>query len=164
MKPIIRCYQRRDQSAVIELILAIQQQEFGVQITADDQPDLTQIPVFYQQGNGQFWVAVVADKLVGTLALVDIGNHQVALRKMFVDAAFRGRSRGVAEQLLQTAVQWCVNRQLTGIYLGTISVYQAAMRFYEKHGFERIAKQQLPEGFPVIAVDDVFFHKPLGRD
>ncbi len=164
MRPAIRCFQQQDQSAVIDLILSIQQQEFGVQISAEDQPDLLEIPAFYQQGNGQFWVAAVADKLVGTLALVDIGDQQVALRKMFVDAAFRGRSHGVAEQLLQTAVQWCVNRQLTGIYLGTISVYQAAMRFYEKQGFERIDQQQLPASFPVIAVDDVFFHKRIGMD
>ena len=164
MRPAIRCFQQQDQSAVIDLILSIQQQEFGVQISAEDQPDLLEIPAFYQQGNGQFWVAEVADLLVGTLALVDIGNQQVALRKMFVDAAYRGHPQRVAERLLQSAVQWCVSKQVSDIYLGTISVYQAAMRFYAKHGFERIDKQQLPEGFPVIAVDNVFFHKPLGRD
>jgi len=43
---------------IIELILFIQQSEFNIDITADDQPDLNDIPGFYQQGKGNFWVAL----------------------------------------------------------------------------------------------------------
>ena len=40
-----------------------------------DQPDLLQIPQFYQSGAGNFWVALDGEEVVGTVALLDIGNR-----------------------------------------------------------------------------------------
>ena len=90
------------QAAVIDVILPIQQHEFGIPITLEAQPDLLDIPAFYQSANGNFWVALASGEVVGTVALVDLRNAQVALRKMFVKAAFRGRTHGVAQALLDT--------------------------------------------------------------
>ena len=66
---------------IIKLILPIQQDEFQIPITLGEQPDLEDIPGFYQQGNGNFWVALNDRKVVGTVALLDIGSHQAALAK-----------------------------------------------------------------------------------
>src|SRR5689334_22200650 len=65
------------------LIVPIQREEFGIPISAADQPDLFDIPRFYQRRAGNFWLALNQDQIVGTIALVDIGNRQGALRKMF---------------------------------------------------------------------------------
>jgi hypothetical protein len=46
-----------DQAGVLEVILPIQQEEFAISITAEDQPDLLAIADFYQTGAGGFWVA-----------------------------------------------------------------------------------------------------------
>ena len=46
-----------DQAGVLEVILPIQQEEFAISITAEDQPDLLAISDFYQTGTGGFWVA-----------------------------------------------------------------------------------------------------------
>jgi len=73
-----------------------QREEFGLPIALADQPDLEDIPGFYRRGSGDFWVALVGGQAVGTIALLDIGNAQGALRKMLVKAAFRGPERGVA--------------------------------------------------------------------
>ncbi len=70
------------QESIIELIVNIQQQEFGIDITAEDQPDLSDIPGFYQKGKGNFWVAIKSDKVIGTISLIDIGNNQATLRKI----------------------------------------------------------------------------------
>src|SRR6187402_3107981 len=40
------------------LIVGIQRDEFQMPITLEDQPDLQDIPAFYQQGAGNFWVAL----------------------------------------------------------------------------------------------------------
>ena len=72
------------------LIVGIQRDEFQIPITLEDQPDLQDIPAFYQQGAGNFWVAVSEGEVVGTVALLDLGNHQGALRKMFVHASLSG--------------------------------------------------------------------------
>jgi len=43
-----------DQQGVLDVILPIQQREFGIPITEADQPDLTDIPEFYQSGRAAF--------------------------------------------------------------------------------------------------------------
>jgi N-acetylglutamate synthase-like GNAT family acetyltransferase len=145
------------ENEVIDLIVNIQRDEFGIKITAADQPDLKKVREVYQQGNGNFWVAVEESKPVGTIALVDIGKYRGALRKMFVHPSSRGKNKGVAQNLLDTLLAWCRLKGIHTVYLGTIDVMKAAHRFYEKNGFVEIKKEQLPEDFPVMKVDNVFY-------
>lgn len=90
----IQRYRATYQPGVVQLILPIQNQEFGIAITAEQQPDLSEIEKFYQQGNGDFWLAQIDDRVVGCIGLKDIGQQQTALRKMFVAAPYRGREWG----------------------------------------------------------------------
>lgn len=149
------------QSGVIALILPIQQQEFGIPITLRDQPDLLNIPTFYQQSAGNFWLALQDERVIGSIALLDIGESQGAVRKMFVAAAFRGSQHGVAGRLLDTLLCWCQQKHMREIYLGTTEQFKAAQRFYRKNGFIEIDKQALPARFPLMAVDSVFFGKRI---
>jgi GNAT superfamily N-acetyltransferase len=142
---------------VVSVILSIQRAEFEIPITLDAQPDLKNIPAFYQRGDGNFGVALDGGEVVGTVALLDIGNHQAALRKMFVAAAHRGPEHGVARQLLGTLVAWCRTKGVTAVYLGTTAKFLAAHRFYEKNGFREIVREALPGSFPVMAVDTKFY-------
>ncbi len=148
--------------AVIDLILPIQQEEFNLSITEEDQPDLADIRGFYQKGCGNFWTACQASRVVGTIALVDIGGHQAALRKMFVHRNFRGREKGTATALLNTLLSWAREKELQEIFLGTTPKFLAAHRFYEKKGFQEIGETDLPETFPVMAVDKKFYRYDLG--
>lgn len=144
-------------SGVISVILPIQQSEFEIPITLEAQPDLQDIPGFYQNGIGNFWVALETGTVVGTLALLDIGNRQAALRKMFVASAHRGPEHGVAKELLQTLLNWCHDQGVRDVFLGTTAKFLAAHRFYEKNGFHEMDKEALPESFPVMSVDTKFY-------
>lgn len=144
-------------AGVIDVILPIQQAEFGIAITLDAQPDLLDIPGFYRRGAGNFWVARSGREVVGTVALLDIGDGQAALRKMFVKAPFRGTGHWVAARLLVTLMDWCRSRDVREIFLGTTEKFLAAHRFYEKNGFREIARADLPPRFPVMAVDNRFY-------
>jgi len=146
---------------VIELILTIQQKEFNIPITAQDQPDLGDIPGFYQQGIGNFWVAVNDGRVVGTLSLKDIGNCQAALRKMFVHPGFRGVTSGTAKALWGVALEWARLQNISKIFLGTTEKFLAAHRFYEKNGFVPIKKERLPSRFPLMSVDTKFYTYPV---
>lgn len=115
----IRPFTPADQSGVLDLILSIQRDEYGIAITAQDQPDLTDIPAFYQSGSGDFWVAHADGRLVGTIALRDIGAGQAALRKMFVAASHRGRAAGVAQALLDRLMAEARDRGVGHVWLGT---------------------------------------------
>lgn len=150
-------YRPGDECSILEMILPIQREEFGIAITAADQPDLMAIPTFYQAGAGDFWVARHQQDVVGSIGLKDIGNGEAALRKMFVAAPWRGREFGVAPRLLECLLEAARQRGLKRIYLGTTAKFLAAHRFYEKHGFELIDKAELPASFPLMAVDTRFY-------
>lgn len=150
-------YRDQDKEQVVDLIISIQQNEFGINITADDQPDLSEIPLLYQEKNGNFWVARTGDKIIGTIALVDIGNSEVGLRKMFVHPEYRGKEKGIAQALMNRVIEWCKEKQVRTIYLGTINIMKAAHRFYEKNGFSAIARGELPPAFMQMKVDNVFY-------
>jgi len=145
------------QAGVIDVILPIQQSEFGISITLEDQPDLCDIPGFYQRGSGNFWVALSGTRVVGTISLLDIGSAQGALRKMFVRAEYRGPNHQVARRLLETLIAWCHEKEVCEVFLGTTAKFVAAHRFYEKSGFAEIPKIDLPSAFPVMSVDTKFY-------
>lgn len=157
----LRRYEPADAAAVLAHVLAIQQQEFGLAIAAADQPDLLDVPAFYQRGAGGFWVARAGDRVVGTVGLLDIGGGHGVLRKMFVAPEARGRATGVAAALLGAVRQRCRGAGLHTLWLGTTEAFGAAHRFYEKQGFERIAPEALPAAFPRMAVDTRFYRQAI---
>ncbi len=150
-------YSTEHQQPVIDLILGIQQNEFNIPITLSDQPDLLTIPSFYCQNKGAFWVALKDQKVIGTIALIDIGDDMGAIRKMFVHQDFRGKELSIASLLLNALLDHCREHGLTAIYLGTLPRLQAAMRFYEKNGFVQLPKATLPPQFPAMTLDTVFY-------
>jgi len=158
----IESFSDRHRDGVAAVILPIQREEFGIPVTLDAQPDLLDIPAFYQKGAGNFWVALADGEVVGTVSLLDIGNGQGALRKMFVKSRFRGPGQGVARRLLETLLRWCAVRGVREVYLGTTDKFLAAHRFYEKNGFAEIPKSGLPPAFPVMSVDTRFYRRALG--
>jgi len=160
----IRAFVAADLQGVFDLILPIQQVEFSIPISADDQPDLSNIESFYQCGKGGFWVAVAEAKIVGTIGLKDIGNGQAALRKMFVAPGSRGKDAGIAALLLDWLVGEATKQGVGEILLGTTAKFLAAHRFYEKNGFTQISAATLPPAFPRMAVDTVFYGRSLAEN
>lgn len=157
----IKVYEKKYEQAVIDLILLIQQTEFGIPVTIEQQPDLRTIPLFYQVDQGNFWIALYERKVIGTIALLDIGHGRGALRKMFVDAGWRGKEYGVAQALLNTLVAWAGEHSFREILLGTTEKFIAAHKFYEKNRFIEVPKASLPPQFPVMAVDVKFYRLEL---
>lgn len=153
----IESYSPHYSQGVADLIVPIQREEFQIEITYQDQPDLTNIPEFYQQGRGGFWLALEGEQVIGSIALKDLGHGVGALRKMFVAPSHRGQNKGAAKALLDALLDHARISGMTIIYLGTTAKFLAAHRFYEKHGFEGIDEAELPETFPRMVVDTRFY-------
>ncbi|MEP6713528.1 MAG: GNAT family N-acetyltransferase [Ferruginibacter sp.] len=153
----IECYQNAYKDEVAALILSIQQDEFDIPVTLDMQPDLEEISSFYQINNGNFWVARSNNKIIGTIALLDLGNNKAALRKMFVAKEYRGKEFGAGQLLLDNLTAWATQNSFSEIFLGTTQKFVAAHRFYEKNNFIEISKKDLPPVFPVMDVDVKFY-------
>ena len=153
----VRPFSVGDGEQVGALIVGIQSGEFGMPIGLGDQPDLADIERFYKRGAGSFWVADQKGTIVGTVGLIDIGGGDGALRKMFVDAAFRGRGFALADRLLDALLTRAREKGIRRIYLGTAECLHAAHKFYRRRGFEEIAAESLPASFPIMGVDTLFF-------
>jgi len=157
----IQPIQNEYENQIVDLILNIQQKEFNVPITLEDQPDLQDIANFYYKPGGIFLGAFIDEKLVGTIALVKFSKEGGAIRKMFVKKEFRGKEFNIAQHLLEELIKYSKENGIQDLYLGTISILQAALRFYEKNNFITIQKEALPVDFPLMKPDNVFCHLNL---
>lgn len=153
---------RNDHSeAIINIVLPIQQLEFNVPITLEDQPDLLDIESNYYANGGSFWGAKINGELVGTIAMIKYDHDAAAIRKMFVKKEFRGKTYGIAQLLLESLILYSKANGINSLYLGTVNVLHAAIRFYEKNGFEAVAVTDLPALFPRMTADDTFYQLSL---
>ncbi|OKS85927.1 GNAT family N-acetyltransferase [Mucilaginibacter polytrichastri] len=159
IKPIYNDYCDK----IIDLILSIQQKEFGLAITINQQLDLLDVKTNYHAGGGNFWGAFIGDNLIGTIAMINCGHNSACIRKMFVKKEYRGKELGTAQQLLNTLLQYCSEKEITGIYLGTVHQLKAAHRFYERNGFTPIALTDLPPYFPLMVTDNMFYQLHLDK-
>jgi len=150
-------YENAHHDAVAALVLGIQNGEFDNTITYEQQPDLVNPGEFFEELGGAFWVALHEGQVVGTCGLIDAGSRCAGLRKMFVRADLRGAPHDIALRLLDLAKVYAKSRGFLWIYLDTIDAFQAAHRFYLKHGFEGIERSELPPGFPCLPGASKFF-------
>jgi len=82
---------------------------------------------------------------------------------MFVDKNYRGKESGIGQKLLDNLIDWARRKNVTEIYLGTTEKFIRAQQFYEKNGFIKIQKQELPKSFPVIDVVVKFYKFCVGN-
>jgi ribosomal protein S18 acetylase RimI-like enzyme len=83
----------------------------------------------------QIFVAVSQDGIVGTIACGSASPDEGHLRGMAVLPKWHGH--GVAEALLEAAEAELATRGCQRITLDTTEPLQRAMRFYEKHGYQK---------------------------
>jgi len=155
-------YEPKDQASAAAMVVEIQNAEFGVPITYEQQPDLVDPAAFFRKGAGEFWVARASGgDVVGTIGLVEFAAGQGALRKMFVRADHRGVAHGIAQRLLDVLLAHARAAGLGAIWLGTTAMFKAAHRFYEKNGFAAVDEADLPAAFPRMKPDTRFYRIAL---
>ena len=75
----------------------------------------------------------------------------------------QGFATGTASKLLTTLLTAAESRGIATIFLGTTDKFVGAHRFYEKNGFAEIERHELPDTFPLMAVDTKFYAISLPR-
>ena len=131
-----------EQDEIKAFVLGIQNGEFNLSFEADEQPDLLNIQKFY--GSGGFWVAKVDNSIVGTIGLQKLDEESGALRKMFVRKEYRSSDLKIAQKLFHRLLNTAQKKGFRYILLDTPAIAGAAHRFYEKNGFIRLSKSQVP--------------------
>jgi GNAT superfamily N-acetyltransferase len=112
-------------------------------IPKSDEPlqdeDLYQIPDVYR-GRGRFWIAVMGDKIIGTVAIRDMGGNTAKLNRMFVLSDYHGK--GVGQALFDHAIAFAKEQGYKEVILNTHLLMERAHHFYEKNGFKRVDKEK----------------------
>jgi GNAT superfamily N-acetyltransferase len=109
---------------------------FGLQFESKVATELSEFLTRYDQAHDGFWIALIDDKIVGSIAVDGVlsdtkGYH---LRWYIVDEKHQGK--GIGNQLLQMAIDFCRKKSGSRIYLWTISGLDASRHLYEKYGFK----------------------------
>jgi len=111
----------------------------------------------------QYWVAMNAKRVIGTIGILNLKNDVGVLKKMMLKKEYRGKEYGVSKKLLNTAITWCKLNNIFKLYLGTMEQFKAAQSFYKKNGFEQISKNDLPNNFLLNPLDRIFFVLDLNK-
>lgn len=142
---------------IAELVLSIQNDEAGLALTLDEQPDLKDVAAAYASGG--FWIALAGEKIVGCIGLLPFGRTGV-LKKLFVSAPWRG-THGPAAMLLEKLVLRAKELGINEIVLDTPAAAARSHQFYLKAGFARTAPDQLPRGYTYPDRESLLFSLSL---
>jgi ribosomal protein S18 acetylase RimI-like enzyme len=139
----IRRYEVRNHDDVWRLHLE------GVRQTRSEYPDaakgyeddLRSIQETYLGDGCNFWVIEAAEGLVAMAAISRVDAKTGRLRRMRVTEAWR--RRGLAQALLDTAVEFCRASGYDRVILDTTEQQTAAQALYEGYGFARTGERML---------------------
>jgi len=157
----IQPFESKYQPEVIALIEKIQVGEFNIPIEEGQRKELQAISNAFQKDNGNYWIALLNGKVIGTIAAIDIGHQALELRDVFLDKKYRSSSEEFAKKLLQTVLLWSKQHNVKTIYLGTTLAFRAAHRFYEKNGFTELARKEMPSYCQPMDCDEKFYQLNL---
>ena len=137
----------KDEEADLRVFaLDIQNNEFKLNLKAEEQPDLLEPLCFYSGGG--FWIAKERDEIVCSIGLQKLNIETGIMRKFFVKKELRGIYPSVAALLFHQFIQQAKDLKLKNIFLDTPAVAVASHRFYEKNGFVLINDYKiLPNGY-----------------
>ena len=83
---------------------------------------------------GRLWVAEADGKIVGSVAVVPVGNNEVQLRWFFVEKECQ--NKGIGSGLMNIALEFCRDEDLRNVFLWTFKGLGSARHLYEKLGFK----------------------------
>jgi GNAT superfamily N-acetyltransferase len=98
--------------------------------------------IFSQARRNAFWVVEPIDGSQGIVATFGIecrDRDTTELRRMYVDAAWRGR--GLAQRMLRTAEAMAREFGFSRMIVSTADIQRAAFRFYTKSGFKHLRSE-----------------------
>jgi GNAT superfamily N-acetyltransferase len=112
--------------------------DFGLYFEAKVATELAEFLLRFQEGRDGLWLAIEAERIMGSLALDGSGANRegVQLRWFILDGAARGA--GLGNRLMEAAMGFCRARGYDRVYLKTFRGLEAARHLYEKNGFRLV--------------------------
>ncbi|MEK5035091.1 GNAT family N-acetyltransferase [Paenibacillus sp. FSL R7-0302] len=155
---MITFYADRYKEEVIKLILHVQNDEYGVGISVEEQPDILDIQSNYIKEGGNFWVALNENgDVVGSIGLQKKTDDIAVLKKFFVYKDYRGKELAIGTGLYEAMLDFAQKHRLSKVILDTPSKATRSHSFYKKVGFKEITKGDLPIQYDYPDRDSLIF-------
>lgn len=106
---------------------------------------------------GMIFFALDGETVVGTVALIRVGDGRCELAKMAVATTHQGR--GIGEMLGQACKAWAAENGVRTLCLETNSKLANAIRLYERLGFRRAVEPDAPD----YVRCDVYMELPITK-
>ena len=116
--------------------------------------DAARLPGPYVPPLGGIWLALHGERGIGCVALRPLEEGTGEVKRMFVDAEWRGM--GVGRALLLALIDGAEVRGLTTLRLGTLHDMDAALALYKSVGFAPVERYRADE-----LIDTRFFELSL---
>ncbi|WP_342043593.1 GNAT family N-acetyltransferase [Bacillus sp. OTU2372] len=159
---MITIYDDRYEEEVINLILHVQNVEYGVGISVEEQPDILDIQSNYISDGGNFWIALNGNgEVVGSIGLQKKTNEVAVLKKFFVYKDYRGKEFGVGTGLYKALLDFANKQGFSKVILDTPSIATRSHSFYKKVGFKEIVKEDLEIKYDYPDRDSLIFELDL---
>lgn len=140
----IQTYTEQDRDQIIALVLLCQNDGTRPYVSIDDQPELLHIKEHYMGSGGNFWVAKENENVIGSIGLMLCSDGIAILKKFFIKEAYRGAPHHLGQKLYETLLDFAKTHGVKQLVLDTPKNTDRAHRFYEKAGFQKIDKEDLP--------------------
>lgn len=142
---------------VIKLVLHFQNDGTRPVLSVDDQPDLLNIVGEYIEKGGNFWIARDDQKLIGSIGIMPYHAEIAVLKKFFVNENYQGAPHHVGRILYHALLVFAKEKGYKTILLDTPRNTGRAHKFYEKAGFQKVKKEDMPIQFDHPYQDCDFF-------
>jgi len=119
--------------------------------------DADGLPGPYAAPAGGLWLATSGESGIGCVALKPIDSRTAEVKRMFVDAGWRGK--GVGRALLGALIAGARRRGILTLRLGTLHDMEAAQALYRSIGFRPTERYR-----PDELIDTRFFELDLRGD
>lgn len=150
-------FEDTDRDEVIALVLHCQNDGSRPLVSVEDQPELLCIREKYLENGGCFWVAKENGLVAGSIGLLNAGGGIGILKKFFVYEAYRSRPHHLGSRLYEELLAFARKHCFHTLILDTPKNTDRAHRFYEKAGFSKIDRDELPVMYDYPYEDSDFF-------
>jgi len=95
-----------------------------------------------QTPRGRIWIVEESEKVLGSVAIVEVSNEVAQLRWLLLHPKLRGQ--GIGRMLMREAISFCKAQGYTKVFLWTVSALTAAAKLYDEFGFH-ISEEMISE-------------------
>ena len=135
----IRKAKRGDEAKVLDLVEEVLKY-YDLELNPEiEDLDITDIPKYYTQNNGDFEVIEFKGKIVGSYGIYRLDEDTCELRKMYLNQSFQGL--GLGNIMVENSFKLAKELNYKKITLQTNSVLYKAVKLYKKYGFEEFDEE-----------------------